>query len=138
MNHIASSHAVTQTATMSQTNLSSFIWSVADLLRGDYKQSEYGKVIPQLARDLRNELPEVKGFSETNLKRMTQFFCEYPELRSIGAQRVPQLKVSRLATFEAEAKRVIELLHDRLNAVMSEAVTSKIDDRGFVKQEAVA
>lgn len=30
---------------MSQTNLSSFIWSVADLLRGDYKQSEYGKVI---------------------------------------------------------------------------------------------
>jgi type I restriction-modification system DNA methylase subunit len=24
---------------------SSFIWSVADLLRGDYKQSEYGKVI---------------------------------------------------------------------------------------------
>jgi type I restriction enzyme M protein len=27
------------------TNLSSFIWSVADLLRGDYKQSEYGRVI---------------------------------------------------------------------------------------------
>jgi type I restriction enzyme M protein len=26
-------------------NLSSFIWSVADLLRGDYRQSEYGKVI---------------------------------------------------------------------------------------------
>lgn len=30
---------------MSQQNLSSFIWSVADLLRGDYKQSDYGKVI---------------------------------------------------------------------------------------------
>lgn len=30
---------------MSDQNLSSFIWSVADLLRGDYKQSEYGKVI---------------------------------------------------------------------------------------------
>ena len=26
-------------------SLSAFIWSVADLLRGDYKQSEYGKVI---------------------------------------------------------------------------------------------
>ena len=24
---------------------SAFIWSVADLLRGDYKQSEYGRVI---------------------------------------------------------------------------------------------
>ena len=30
---------------MTDPNLSAFIWSVADLLRGDYKQSEYGKVI---------------------------------------------------------------------------------------------
>ncbi len=30
---------------MNQQALSSFIWSVADLLRGDYRQSEYGKVI---------------------------------------------------------------------------------------------
>ncbi len=30
---------------MSQQNLSSFIWAVADLLRGDYNQSEYGPVI---------------------------------------------------------------------------------------------
>ena len=30
---------------MSQTSLSSLIWSVADLLRGDYKPHEYGRVI---------------------------------------------------------------------------------------------
>ena len=30
---------------MNHQSLSSFIWSVADLLRGDYKQSDYGKVI---------------------------------------------------------------------------------------------
>jgi type I restriction enzyme M protein len=30
---------------MNNQSLSSFIWSVADLLRGDYKQSDYGKVI---------------------------------------------------------------------------------------------
>ncbi len=30
---------------MNDSNLSAFIWSVADLLRGDYKQSEYGKVV---------------------------------------------------------------------------------------------
>jgi type I restriction enzyme M protein len=29
----------------SPDNHADFIWSVADLLRGDYKQSEYGKVI---------------------------------------------------------------------------------------------
>lgn len=36
---------------MSDPNLSSFIWSVADLLRGDYKQSEYGN-----SPDLKTEL----------------------------------------------------------------------------------
>lgn len=30
---------------MADPNLSAFIWSVADLLRGDYKQSDYRKVI---------------------------------------------------------------------------------------------
>lgn len=30
---------------MTESNLSAFLWSVADLLRGDYKQSDYGKVI---------------------------------------------------------------------------------------------
>jgi len=30
---------------MADTNLSAFLWSVADLLRGDFKQSDYGKVI---------------------------------------------------------------------------------------------
>ena len=30
---------------MNQQSLSAFLWSVADLLRGDYKQSEYGRVI---------------------------------------------------------------------------------------------
>jgi type I restriction enzyme M protein len=34
-----------QNTFMADPNLSSFLWSVADLLRGDYKQSEYGKVI---------------------------------------------------------------------------------------------
>lgn len=30
---------------MSEPNLSAFVWSVSELLRGDYKQSEYGRVI---------------------------------------------------------------------------------------------
>jgi type I restriction enzyme M protein len=32
-------------ANVNHQSLSAFIWSVADLLRGDYKQSDYGKVI---------------------------------------------------------------------------------------------
>ena len=30
---------------MNFTPTAAFLWSVADLLRGDYKQSDYGKVI---------------------------------------------------------------------------------------------
>ena len=39
------SEGTTESSNVSDPNLSSFIWSVADLLRGDYKQSDYGKVI---------------------------------------------------------------------------------------------
>lgn len=45
---------------MVNPNLSSFIWSVVDLLHGDYKQFKYGKVTftatPQLTIDLLQEL----------------------------------------------------------------------------------
>jgi len=36
---------VTLTAGGSFSDKVSFIWSVADLLRGDFRQSEYGRVI---------------------------------------------------------------------------------------------
>jgi hypothetical protein len=35
---------------VNQSALSSLLWSVADLLRGDYKQADYGKVILLTAR----------------------------------------------------------------------------------------
>jgi type I restriction enzyme M protein len=38
-----------------------FLWSVADLLRGDYKQSEYGKVILALEKETDGLLKEVLG-----------------------------------------------------------------------------
>lgn len=54
-------------------------WGVGRLL--DERQSREGwgaAVIPRLARDLRNELPEVKGFSARNLARMLTFARAYP------------------------------------------------------------
>jgi predicted nuclease of restriction endonuclease-like (RecB) superfamily len=36
-------------------------------------------VIPRLAKELINELPELKGFSERNIKRMLAFYREYPD-----------------------------------------------------------
>ena len=41
---------------------------------------------------LQSELAEVKGFSERNLKRMTQFYMEYPVSGQLGHRPVAQLE----------------------------------------------
>lgn len=68
-------------------------WEIGRLIARRQRQEGWGTgVIPRLSRDLKNELPDIKGFSERNLKRMTQFFQEYPSLYVIGQQAVAQLK----------------------------------------------
>jgi predicted nuclease of restriction endonuclease-like (RecB) superfamily len=57
------------------------------------KQSEQGwssGVIPQLAKDLKIEFPNSKGYSERNLGRMLAFYREYPN-ESILPQAVAKL-----------------------------------------------
>ena len=71
-------------------------WEIGQALDAQQKTEGWGAgVIPRLAQDLRNELPEEKGFSERNIKRMLAFYREYREL-----QFVPQ----PVAQIEAAAK----------------------------------
>lgn len=68
-------------------------WDIGRLIHERQEREGWGAaVIPRLAADLKNELPELKGFSERNLKRMVQFFEEYPQLFSIGPPPVAQLQ----------------------------------------------
>ena len=54
-------------------------WDIGRIIHGRQKQAGWGAgVIPRLARELHNELPELKGFSERNLKLMVQLASEYP------------------------------------------------------------
>ena len=55
-------------------NHAAFIWSVADLLRGDYKQSEYGKVILPLTvlRRLDCVLEPTKAAGARHARRSSQ------------------------------------------------------------------
>ena len=67
-------------------------WDIGRMIEARQIDEGWGAgVIPRLASDLKNELPEEKGFSETNLKRMVKFSKEYPDLASIRAQPVPLL-----------------------------------------------
>lgn len=69
-------------------------WDIGRLIAARQQEEGWGAgVIPRLAVALKNELPEEKGFSPTDLKRMAQFAREYPKLFSMGAQTVPQLPV---------------------------------------------
>ena len=60
----------------------------------DQRQQEEGwgaGISPTLAIDLHNELPEMKGFSQRNLKRMLAFYRTYPAIRSKVSQAVALL-----------------------------------------------
>ncbi len=66
-------------------------WDIGRMIASRMDREGWGaKVIPRLAVDLRNELPEQKGFSERNIRRMLRFNREYPELQEAVTQKVPQ------------------------------------------------
>ncbi|MBS9439880.1 MULTISPECIES: PDDEXK nuclease domain-containing protein [Photorhabdus] len=63
-------------------------WDIGHMLHERQEQQGWGAgIIPKLARDIVNELPEVKGFSERNLKRMLRFYREYalPRMEQQGS-----------------------------------------------------
>lgn len=73
-------------------------WQIGGLLDARQAQEGWGAgVIPRLARDIRNELPEVKGFSERNIDRMLAFARAYPRPAEFSPQPVAKLPAPRKA-----------------------------------------
>lgn len=67
-------------------------WEIGQMIYARQKKESWGSgVLPRLAKDLQNELSEVRGFSARNLKFMAQFYKEYQYVRLIGKQAVSQL-----------------------------------------------
>ena len=76
------------------SELVSLYWQIGQLLDARQAQEGWGAgVIPRLSRDLHNELPEQKGYSERNIKLMLQFYRAYPALFS-GAPQIGQPPVA--------------------------------------------
>jgi predicted nuclease of restriction endonuclease-like (RecB) superfamily len=83
-------------------------WDIGRLIGQRQKHEGWGAgVIPRLARELRNDLPEVKGFSERNLDRMIAFYRTYPDPEAFSppavAKLLPPAKVPPLVA-KSEAK----------------------------------
>lgn len=65
-------------------------WELGQMLDARQKIEGWGAaVIPRLARDIRNDLPEIKGFSERNIKRMLAFYREYADLALVPQAVAP-------------------------------------------------
>lgn len=79
-------------ATVANTELLALYWDIGGLLVDRQKMEGWGAgVLRRLATDLKNELSDQQGYSERNLKLMTQFYREYPGLFAIRQQAVAQL-----------------------------------------------
>lgn len=64
------------------TELLATYWDIGKMIHLRQQQEGWGKgVIPRLASDLKNELAEIKGFSERNIHSMLTFFRAYPDLQ---------------------------------------------------------
>jgi len=66
-------------------------WEIGQILDSRQQQKGWGaRIIPKLATDLHNELPEIKGFSELNLKRMLACYLAYTKPEDFVPQAVAQ------------------------------------------------
>jgi len=85
--------AQTRAALSANAEMILMYWDVGRMIAARQQQEGWGAgVIPRLAVDLKNELPEEKGFSVRNLKLMVQFYQEYADIPLIGQRPVAQLE----------------------------------------------
>lgn len=110
-----------QTRAMSSVNREMILlyWDVGQLLIERQRSEGWGAaVIPRLARDIRNELPEVKGFSERNIGYMIRFVREYgaPPILQQSVAKLPEPKLvgkktpHALQSYSSVARNVTDLV----------------------------
>ena len=86
-------------------------WDIGRLIDSRQRQEGWGAaVIPRLARELKNELPEEKGFSERNIGRMIAFYREYPYTDEILPQAAAKLPAPAKESRTAARNRKVEPL----------------------------
>lgn len=100
-------HAQTRALLAVNAELIRLYWDIGALIDARQRKEGWGSgVIPRLAKDLHNALPEEKGFSERNIKRMLAFYREYPELpivpQAVAQTNAPEKGPQPVALFPLE------------------------------------
>lgn len=71
-------------------------WDIGRIIAARQQVEGWGAaVIPRIARELANELPDVKGFSERNIGRMIAFYREYSNPNDFLPQVAAKLEFTK-------------------------------------------
>lgn len=74
-------HAQHRAVLLVNAEMLQLYWEIGNSIAVKQKEEGWSAgVIPRLAKDLKNEFSEIKGFSERNLGRMLAFYREYTQL----------------------------------------------------------
>ncbi|HXH57903.1 PDDEXK nuclease domain-containing protein [Iamia sp.] len=67
-------------------------WDIGRMVDASQQEEGWGAaVIPRLAADIQNDLPDIRGFSARNLDRMVAFYRAYSRAAEISPQAVAQM-----------------------------------------------
>ena len=70
----------TKAAIRANTTMIELYWSIGVDIVDKQAEGKWGSgIIPQISKDLRNEFPDVQGFSARNLGAMKRFFQYYSQ-----------------------------------------------------------
>lgn len=93
-------------------------WDIGRMIQLRQQDEGWGAgVIPRLAKDLRNDLPKVKGFSERNIRLMNQFHREYPDLSGMWQRPVATLGPGEETPVEEEVTTLAQPTEEWLRLV---------------------
>jgi predicted nuclease of restriction endonuclease-like (RecB) superfamily len=114
-------------------------WDIGHMIDARQRHEGWGAgVIPRLARELKNEMPELKGFSERNIGYMIRFAREY------GAVTILQQPAAKISA-SAKAPQPVTKLRDGLlwsipwfhHVVLMEKVKDLSTRRWYMEQTLV-
>ena len=110
-------------------------WQIGSLLDQRQQQEGWGAaVIPRLAQDLTNALPELKGFSSRNLDRMVAFARAYPQPADFSPQAVAKVPAPTAVTSATEVVSLLWQVPWGHHALLLQAVKEAEPRRWYMVQ----
>ena len=84
-------------------------WDIGGMLQQSQDADGWGKkTLQRLAVDLKNDYPEIKGFSVRNMQCMMQFFNEYNQELTMVKGTVPSITQPVVAQFNGSSKQITQ------------------------------